>query len=228
MIKLYTESGHGGNLWQHNKRHIWQTQSKHHSHVQFSVDTLVSIYLAIGFHIVTFMFKFWGNGNTFSKVAALFSSNSWEFQFCKSSSILFIIYWIIAIPTDVKWYLTGVLVGISLVANDVEHALMGLLTICKLTIEKYLLRSFAQFLIWSFIFLFSFKCSLYILNTTLLPKIYLLIVLSPFWVVFSLSWWYHLSHKCFNFSVIWIFCFFCFCFYFFFPTVTCTFSIINA
>ena len=41
----------------------------------------------------------------------------------------------------------GFLVGISLVANDVEHLLMGLLTICKLTIEKYLLRSFAHFLI---------------------------------------------------------------------------------
>lgn len=71
----------------------------------------------------------------------------------------------------------GFLVGISLVANDVEHLLMGLLTICKLTIEKYLLRSFAHFLIWSFIFLISFKCSLYILDTTFLPKIYFLIVL---------------------------------------------------
>ena len=157
---------------------------------------------------------------TLEWVAISFSnSNAWEFQFCKSSPIIFIIYWMTAIPTDVKWYLTGALFGISLVANNVEHLLMGLLTVSKLTIEKYLLKSFAHFLIWSFIFLFSFKYSLYILDTTLLPEICLLIVLSPSLSCLFTFLMISFVTQCFNFNVIWIFCFS--------SIVACAFSIIN-
>ena len=54
-------------------------------------------------------------------------------------------FFITAILGDVKWYLITVLIGISLLTNDVEPLFTYLLAICKSSLEKYLFKSIYHF-----------------------------------------------------------------------------------
>ena len=61
--------------------------------------------------------------------------------------LLLSILLMMAILGDVKWYLTRVLICISLVAKDVEHLFVGFLAICISSLVKYTFFSSTDYLL---------------------------------------------------------------------------------
>ena len=84
----------------------------------------------------------------------------------------FVASFMMAVLTGVKWLLTVILICITMIASDAESILIFLWSLCMFSLEKYLFKSFAYFLIGFLVFLeWSHVSSLSILEIKPLSEV---------------------------------------------------------
>ena len=91
-----------------------------------------------------------------------------------SNTYSFLFFFIIVVKlVGVKWYLTVVLICVSLITNDVEHLFMSCWPfVYLLWRNECLLRSFAHLKNWAVFLFLSCMSSLYVLGTRPLPDMF--------------------------------------------------------
>ena len=87
-------------------------------------------------------------------------------QICPHLHLSALVFLMLAIPTGVRWYLTIVLICISLLTLDVEHLFMYLLVLYVSSWQKYFYRFFGYFSVGLFGIFLLLSClgSYYSLN----------------------------------------------------------------